>query len=99
MSCIFTHTALQRHLLFGAKTEGMESVQVKLFDEANTEDLGAAEQALCALERTPAGQSPKQRAACQALPVHLPRTDIHHEPDNTTCGCGESMKRVSVGIS
>ena len=33
---------LLRHLRFGAKTEAMDAVQVKLFEEANAEDLGAA---------------------------------------------------------
>ncbi len=90
---------LLRHLRFGAKTEGMDSVQVKLFEEANAEDLGAAEQALSALTRAPADKPAKQHPVRKALPAHLSRTDIHHEPENTTCGCGQAMKRVSEDVS
>lgn len=31
------------------------------------------------------------------LPVELPRTDIHHEPESTTCRCG--LKRIGEDVS
>jgi transposase len=34
---------LLRHLRLGAKTEGMDAAQVKLFEEANAQDLGCAD--------------------------------------------------------
>lgn len=73
----------------------MDSVQVKIFEEANAEDLGTAQQALSALTRAPGEQPTKQHPVRKALP----RTDIHHEPENTTCGCGEAMKRVGEDVS
>jgi transposase len=33
------------------------------------------------------------------LPAHLARREIHHEPDNTTCGCGQAMKRMGQDVA
>ena len=90
---------LLRHLRFGAKTEAMDAVQIKLFEEANAEDLGAAEQQLAQLgiKTTPA--APKGRPARQPLPASLPRVDIAHEPASTTCGCGNPLSRISQDVS
>jgi len=89
-----------RRMRFGATTEAMDSTQVKLFEEANAEDLGAAEQRLKAL--VPAVATPpaiKTRPARKALPPHLPRTEICHDPVDTTCKCGEPMKRIGEDVS
>ena len=91
---------LLRRLRFGAKTEAMDSTQVKLFEEANAEDLAAAEQRLKTLipdVGTPPAD--KGKPARKALPAHLPRTEIHHEPGDTTCTCGEQMKRIGQDVS
>lgn len=90
---------LLRHLRFGAKTEAMDAVQVKLFEEANAEDLGAAEQQLAQLGIQTAPALPKGRPARQALPASLPRVDIAHEPVDTTCGCGKPLSRISQDVS
>ena len=34
-----------------------------------------------------------------AQPDRLSPRDVSHEPDNTTCGCGEAMKRVSGDVT
>lgn len=90
---------LLRHLRFGAKTEAMDAVQVKLFEEANAEDLGAAVQQLAQLgiKTTPA--APKERPTRQPLPANLARVDIAHEPADTTCGCGKPLSRISQDVS
>lgn len=91
---------LLRHFRFCAKTEAMDAAQAKLFDEANAEDLSAAEQKLAALDNTPVLPSkPKARPTRQSLPAHLPRVDIAHEPVDTTCGCGQAMNRISQDVS
>lgn len=59
---------LLRHLRFAAKTETMGAVQVKLFEEANAEDLASAEQRLSQLGVKTAPAAPKRRPARQALP-------------------------------
>ncbi len=33
------------------------------------------------------------------LPEHLRRLDHHHEPADTTCGCGQAMSRVGEDVS
>jgi transposase len=43
----------------------------------------------------PAPQPPaaaKEQPKRQPLPANLPRRQIRHEPDSTTCGCGCAMK-------
>jgi transposase len=88
-----------RHFRFGAKTEGLDSAQSKLFEEAHAEDLSAAEHQLAALAlptsrpRTPS--VPKR----QSLPAHLPRVDIVHEPHDTTCACGQCLVRIGQDVS
>ena len=88
-----------RHLRFAAKTEAMDAVQAKLFEEANAEDLASAEQRLEKLGVKTAPTTPKSRPARQALPAHLPRVDIAHEPQSTTCGCGAPLSRISQDVS
>lgn len=90
---------LLRHLRFCAKTEVMDAVQVKLFEEANAEDLADAQQRLAQLGIKPAPVAPKARPARQRLPASLPRVDIAHEPEDTTCACGEPMQRISEDVS
>ena len=90
---------LLRHLRFAAKTEAMDALQVKLFEEANAEDLAAAEQRLAQLAIKPAATAPKSRPARQRLPASLPRVDIAHEPQDTTCACGAPMQRISQDVS
>jgi hypothetical protein len=33
------------------------------------------------------------------LPAHLARREIHHEPDNPSCGCGQAMKRMGQDVA
>ena len=90
---------LLRHLRFCAKNEAMNGVQVQLFEEANAEDLAAAEEKLSHLT-TPVATTPaKKQPARQALPAELPRVEVIHEPSNTTCSCGKPMKRISQDVS
>ena len=90
---------LLRHLRFSAKTEGMDAVQAKLFEEANAEDLGAAEQQLAQLGIPTTATIPKARPTRQPLPASLARVDIAHEPENTTGGCGAPLSRISQDVS
>lgn len=90
---------LLRHLRFGAKTEAMDTTQIKLFEEANAEDLGAAVQQLAQLGIKTAPAQPLGRPTRQPLPANLARVDIAHEPENTTCGCGKPLSRISQDVS
>ena len=89
-----------RHLRFAAKTEAMDAPQAKLFAEANEEDIAAAQQRLEQL-CPPTRPVPSNKAAPkrQALPAHLPRTEVRLEPQNTACGCGQPMQRIGQDVS
>ncbi len=71
------------------------------FLEATTSlTQGAIEQEL--QELAPAAKpptQPRQQPKRAALPAGLPRVDIHHEPDNTACGCGCQLKRIGQDVS
>lgn len=47
----------------------------------------------------PKGQDDKQRPKRQPLPAHLPRREIQHEPENTTCACGCQLKRIGQDVA
>lgn len=42
---------------------------------------------------------PKGQAKRKPLPPELPRTEIHHEPESTTCACGCQMKRIGEDVA
>jgi transposase len=41
----------------------------------------------------------KQTPKREPLPPHLPRRDVHHEPENTACACGCDMKRIGQDVA
>ena len=41
----------------------------------------------------------KQIPKREPLPAHLPRRDVHHEPESTECSCGCQMKRIGQDVS
>lgn len=92
---------------FGARTERMNAQQRDLFEETLAADQASLEAQLEALQgqRAARGESAPAEpvAPCkprrQALPEHLPRVEHRHEPESTTCGCGQPMVRVGEDIS
>jgi transposase len=38
----------------------------------------------------------RQQPKRQPLPANLPRREVRHEPENTTCACGCQMKRTAA---
>jgi transposase len=90
---------------FAAKTERMNAEQRQLFEETMAADQADLEAQLEALKaackvpgNTPDADTPRKPKR-QALPEHLKRVDHHHEPQNTTCGCGEAMVRIGEDVS
>lgn len=92
-------TILKRHK-FARRSEQLNAVQGRLLDELIDSDLAAIEVELdqAVSEEHKAARS-KQQPKRTALPPQLPRTLIHHEPDNTRCGCGCQLKRIGEDIS
>ena len=95
----FELAVLKRHR-FGRRSEQSGSGQMRLLDEIVEEDLSAIEDELDALtagvETTKVKTNKPKR---QALPPELPRTDIHHDPESTTCGCGCQMIHIGDDVS
>ena len=44
-------------------------------------------------------ETPKGQARRKALPAQLPRTEIRHEPESTTCACGCQMRRIGEDVA
>jgi len=89
---------LKRHK-FARRSEQLNAVQGRLLDELVEADIGAIEAELAEVtpERSPA--KAKQKPKRTPLPPQLPRTSIHHEPDNTHCACGCQLKRIGEDVS
>jgi transposase len=88
-----------KRLQFGKRSEQLDTAQMSLLDEAIDADLAALEIELEQLQpETPAGKQ-RQKPKRTSLPPLLPRTDIHHEPEDTTCPCGCQRVRIGEDIS
>ncbi|WP_370869394.1 hypothetical protein [Variovorax ginsengisoli] len=59
-------------------------------------DLAAIEEELKRL-RPPPKTEDKQQPRRTPLPANLPRVDIHHELESTTCRCGCALT-VAIGV-
>jgi transposase len=93
---------------FDAKTERMNAQQRQLFEEtlaADQADLEAQLAALLAASKDSSDtadttdSNTRRQPKRQALPDHLKRVEHHHEPQNTTCGCGQAMARIGEDVS
>ena len=92
--------AVLKRWKFGRSREQLDSGQSSLLDETIDADIAAIEQELQDL--TPpanAAKEPRQAPKRAALPPELPRVELHHEPDSTTCSCGCQLKRIGEDIS
>ena len=84
---------------FGRSSEQLNGTQISLLDETIDADIAAIEEELKELAAPPKTQTqPRQQPKRAALPAGLPRVDIHHEPDSTTCGCGCQLKRIGQDV-
>ena len=90
---------------FAAKTEAMNAEQRQLFEETLAADQASLEAQLEALQAQAgapgeaAPREPKRQPRRQALPEHLQRIEHRHEPEDTTCACGQPMARVGEDVS
>jgi len=92
---------------FDAKTERMNAEQRQLFEETLAADQADLEAQLAALKAAAkdsgdtAGteHDTRRKPKRQALPEHLKRVEHHHEPENTTCDCGQAMVRIGEDVS
>lgn len=92
--------AVLKRWKFGRSREQLDAGQASLLDETIDADIAAIEQELHDL--TPPDQAAKetrQKPKRAALPPELPRVELHHEPDSTTCSCGCQLKRIGEDVS
>jgi len=90
-----------KRLKFDRSSEQMSAEQRALFDEAVDADIAAIDEQIAALQATlpPKSEDEKKTPKRAALPARLPRRDVHHEPEDTTCACGCALKRVGEDVS
>ena len=83
----------------------MSAEQRELFEETLAADQASLEAQLKALQAQSGAQGPavvvepRRQPKRQALPEHLQRVEHRHEPQSTTCGCGQPMVHVGEDIS
>jgi len=94
-----THeNAILKRLKFAASSEAFNAEQKSLLEETLDADLAAVAAEIEALGSSKP-QGDKQQAKRQPLPPHLPRREIRHEPEDTTCGCGHPMQRIGEDVA
>ena len=95
--------AVLKRWKFGRSREQLDQAQASLLDETIDADIAAIEQELQNLTPAPKleAQTRKQPKRA-ALPPELPRVEMHHEPESSSCttpGCGCTLKRIGEDVS
>jgi transposase len=91
--------ALLKRWKFAARSEQWHGVQGSLLEETIEADLEAITVELAALRSVEQTSAPKDKPRRSPLPGHLPRVEVRHEPEQTTCGCGSALKRIGEDVS
>nr|WP_235581277.1 MULTISPECIES: transposase domain-containing protein [unclassified Rhizobacter] len=91
--------AVLKRLKFAATSERFSSEQKSLLEEAIDEDLEALAREVERHASPAKDDAEKRQPKRQALPANLPRREIHHEPETTTCSCGCALKRIGEDVA
>ncbi|MFM2252632.1 MAG: hypothetical protein RJB68_969 [Pseudomonadota bacterium] len=91
--------ALLKRMNFAAQSERFNPEQRNLLEDEIDADLAAVAQEIEQLSTTVVPPQDKRQAKRQPLPANLPRREIRHEPDSTTCQCGCQMKRIGEDVA
>ncbi len=91
--------AVLKRLKFAAKSESFNAEQRSLLDEAIDADLEALAREIEQLAPPPQSKAAKEQPKRQPLPASLPRREIRHEPERTTCSCGCQLKRIGEDVA
>ena len=95
-----THeNAVLKQLKFAAQSERFNADQRSLLEETLDADVQAVAEEIERLAPAPAVPSDRQQAKRKPLPEDLPRREVRHEPENTTCSCGCQMKRIGEDVA
>ena len=90
-----------KRLKFAAQSERHNAQQRSLLEEEIDSDLAAVGQGNEQLHSPPPPSPPsdRQQPKRNSLPDYLPRREIRHEPESTTCACGCQMKRIGEDVA
>ena len=92
--------ALLKRMKFAAQSERFNPEQKSLLEDEIEADLAAVATEIDALSPPqPPETEARKQAKRQPLPVQLPRREIRHEPDSTTCQCGCQMQRIGEDVA
>ena len=91
--------AVLKRLKFAARSEAFNADQKSLLDETIDADLAALQAELDKVRPDEQSNGEKKAPKRQTLPAHLPRREIHHEPENTTCRCGCALRRIGEDVA
>ena len=95
-----THeNAVLKRLKFAAQSERFNAEQRSLLEETLDADLQAVSEEIERLTPATAAPGDRQQPKRQPLPANLPRREVRHEPENTTCSCGCQMKRIGEDVA
>ena len=92
-----THeNAILKRLKFAATKETFHGEQKSLLEETLDMDLAAVG---AEIEQLVPPKAPRQQPRREPLPVHLPRTEYRHEPQQLNCACGCTLKRIGEDVA
>ena len=95
-----THeNALLKRMKFAAQSERFNPEQRSLLEDEIEADLAAVAVEIEHLQPPAAAPEAKQQPKRQPLPANLPRREIRHEPESTTCACGCRMQRIGEDVA
>ena len=91
--------AVLKRLKFAARSEAFNAEQRSLLEETIDADLAALQAELDKVVPNEQGKGEKTTPKREKLPANLPRREILHEPENTTCSCGCALKRIGEDVA
>jgi transposase len=94
--------ALLKRMKFAAQSERYSAEQRTLLEDEIDADLAAVADEIEQLGTPAAPPQDRRQAKRQPLPANLPRCEIRHEPESTTCttpGCGCQLKRIGEDVA
>ena len=91
--------ALLKRMKFAAQSERFNAEQRSLLEDEIEADLAAVAVEIEQLQPPAPAPQAKQQPKRQPLPANLPRREIRHEPELTTCACGCAMKRIGEDVA
>ena len=89
--------AVLKRLKFAAKSEAYSAEQKSLIEETLDTDLAALAAEIEVHQ--PTQPEDRQQPKREKLPANLPRREVRHEPEDTTCGCGQAMRRIGEDVA